>query len=54
MKALVCGLRGHKWQQRRNPDGEAYRHCHRCGKDGEYTGHTPATRANSTMSGWPL
>jgi len=54
VKALVCGLRGHQWQQRRNPDGEAYRNCRRCGKDGEFMGNTAATRANSTAGAWPL
>lgn len=54
MKAALCLVIGHKWQERRKPDGEAYRNCRRCGKDGEYTGSTPATRANSIGGAWPL
>jgi hypothetical protein len=42
---LLCRISGHRWQHRRNPDGEDYRTCRRCGKDDDYSGVESVFRA---------
>jgi hypothetical protein len=35
-KPLLCRLNlRHRWEVRKNPDGEPYQRCTRCGKDRE-------------------
>ena len=37
-RPLRCRVGMHRWQRARNEAGESYRHCERCGKDGDLTG----------------
>ncbi|NUR07162.1 MAG: hypothetical protein HOQ22_08965 [Nocardioidaceae bacterium] len=34
-KSLLCRVGIHRWEDRRNDDGEAYRLCLRCGAEGD-------------------
>ena len=33
--SLLCRLGIHKWQTRRNDEGQRYITCHRCNRDGD-------------------
>jgi hypothetical protein len=35
----LCRFGVHKWRHLRNPEGEAYKTCRRCRKDGGYEGN---------------
>lgn len=42
---LLCRVGLHKWQHLKGPEGEPYRSCRRCRKDGDYEGFRAALRA---------
>ena len=41
----LCRFGVHRWQRLRNAEGEPYKTCSRCGKDGDDEGAKAALRA---------